>query len=253
MIVCVLLVSNSFGCCLGALGDHGGAAARVIAPRRDNTRGSLTPTIHTQSCLISIRTWCHHCFHSYQYSAHKKQFKVWIENNRSLCCHVTTLSWWQVLQSSPSPVAKMRMPIFAGDWACEINCARPASSAFHGDNEVDHVVCLKAEIQLHAVLSNENGKFYTTMIYPCFSRSVYFSMGLPAWWRFGLCSGRSSPESRWRDVTLVREFQMWRRRCKQINSHWFQGRQMRFWWTRSTISWKYLMIYPVRLFSTANF
>ena len=133
------------------------------------------------------------------------------------------------------------------------NCARPASSAFHGDNEVDHVVCLKAKIQLHTVLSNEKGKFYTTMIYPCFSRSVYFSMGSPAWWRFGLCSSRSSPESRWRDAPLVREFQMWRRRCKQINSHWFQGRQMRFWWTRSTLSWKYVMIYPVRLFSTANF
>ena len=56
MIVCVLLVSNSRGCCL--------------ASRRDNTRGSLTPTIHTQSCLIPIITWCHHFIHSNQYSAH---------------------------------------------------------------------------------------------------------------------------------------------------------------------------------------
>ena len=55
MIVCVLLVSNSRGCCLATPGDHEGAA-RVIAPRRDNTRGSLTPTIHTQSCLIPIIT-----------------------------------------------------------------------------------------------------------------------------------------------------------------------------------------------------
>ena len=59
MIVCVLLVSNSLGCCLAAPGDHKGAA-RVIAPWRDNTWGSLTPTIHTQSCLIPIITWCHH-------------------------------------------------------------------------------------------------------------------------------------------------------------------------------------------------
>ena len=47
----------------------------------------------------------------------------------------------------------------------------------------------------------------------------------------------SSPD----DVTLcscTREFQMWRRRCKQIDPHWFQGRQMRFWWMLSTISWK---------------
>ena len=43
------------------------------------------------------------------------------------------------------------------------------------------------------------------------------------------------------DVTLrscTREFQMWRRRCKQIDPHWVQGRQMCFWWMLSTISWK---------------
>ena len=34
------------------------------------SRGSLTPTIHTQSCLIPIITWCHHFIHSNQYSAH---------------------------------------------------------------------------------------------------------------------------------------------------------------------------------------
>ena len=132
------------------------------------------------------------------------------------------------------------------------NCARPASAASHGDNEVDHLVCLKAEFHMHAVLSNENGKFYTTMIYPCFSRSVCFSMGSLAWWRLGLCSSGSSLVSRWRDAPLVREFQMWRRRCKQRDPHWFQGRQMRFWWMWSTISWKYFLIYQARLFSTVN-
>ena len=43
------------------------------------------------------------------------------------------------------------------------------------------------------------------------------------------------------DVTLrscTREFQMWRRWCKQIDRHWFQGRQMCFWWMLSTMSWK---------------
>ena len=60
------------------------------------------------------------------------------------------------------------------------HCARPASSASRGDNEVDHAVCLKVEFQMHTVLSNENGKFYTTMIYACFSRSECFSMGPPA-------------------------------------------------------------------------
>ena len=41
---------------------------------------------------------------------------------------------------------------------------------------------------------------------------------------------------RWRSCT--REFQMWRRRSKQIDPHWFQGRQMCFWRLLSTISWK---------------
>ena len=130
------------------------------------------------------------------------------------------------------------------------NCARPASSASRGDNEVDHAVCLKAEFQMHTVLSNENGKFYTPIIYPCFSRSVCFSMGSPAWWRFGLFSSRSSLVSRWRDAPLVREFQMWRRSCKQIDPQWFQGCQMHFWWMWSTISLKYFIIYQVRLFNT---
>ena len=110
----------------------------------------------------------------------------------------------------------------------------------------------KVEFQMHTILSNANGEFYTTMIYPCFSRSVCFPMGSPAWWRFGLCSSGSSLVSRWRDVTLVREFQMWRRRCQQTDPHWFQGRQMRFGGMLSTISWKSFMIYKVRLSSTAN-
>ena len=43
----------------------------------------------------------------------------------------------------------------------------------------------------------------TQQHYPCFSRSVCFLMGSPAWWRFGLCSSRSSLVSRWRDAPLV--------------------------------------------------
>ena len=70
-----------------------------------------------------------------------------------------------------------------------------------------------------------------------------------AWWRFRLCSSRSSLMSRWCNVPLVREFQMWRHRYKQRDSHWFQGRQMRFSWMWSTFSWKYSIIYPSRLLS----
>ena len=151
MIVCVLLVSKSRGYCLTAPGYHEGIA-RVIAPRRDNTRGSLTPTIQTQPYLIPIITWCHNFFHSNQYYAHKKQFKTWTESNSSLRCHDTTLSRWQVSESPPPPVAKMRVLVFAGDWACEI--------------------------ELRQTLPNENDKFYTTMIYLCFSRSVCFFDGI---------------------------------------------------------------------------
>ena len=53
-------------------------------------------------------------FHSNQYSAHEKQFEVWIESNRSLRCHVTTLLWRQVWQSPPPPVKKMHVPVFCG-------------------------------------------------------------------------------------------------------------------------------------------
>ena len=101
-------------------------------------RGETTPegvwrrqyTHNHQSCLIPIITWCHNYFHSYQYSAHKEQFKVWIESNRSLRCHVTTVSWWQVSQSPPPPVAKMRVSVFAGDWACEIELRQTSIICF---------------------------------------------------------------------------------------------------------------------------
>ena len=54
---CVCIVGVKLrGCCLAAPGDHSGCAL-----------GSLTPTIHTQSCLIPIITWWHHFFHSNKY------------------------------------------------------------------------------------------------------------------------------------------------------------------------------------------
>ena len=110
-------------------------------------------------------------FHSYQYSARWTQFKVWIESNHSLRCHVTTLSWWQVSQSHPGR-QKARASFCERNRTAKSNCARPASSASRGHNEADHAVCLKVEFHMLTVLSNEYGKFYTTMIYPCFSGSV---------------------------------------------------------------------------------
>ena len=228
MIVCVLLVSNCRACCL--------------APRRDKTRESLTPTIHTQSCLIPIITRCHHFYHSNQYSAHEKQFKVWIESNRSLCCHVTTLSWWQVSQSPPPPVTKMRVPVFAGDWACEIELRQTGVICYPWRQRswscgvfTSWILDARCPFQWKwQVLHNYDisvlqqvGMFFDGIaclmkVWPLFNREF---------------PRESCPD----DVTLrscTRDFQMWRRRCKQIDPHWFQGRQMRFWWMLSTMSWK---------------
>ena len=225
-------------CCLAAPGDLEGAT-RVIAPRRHNTRGSLTPTIHTQSCLIPIITWCHIFFHSNQYSAHQKQSKVWIESNRSLRCHVTTLSWWQVSQSPPPPVAKMLVSVFTGDCACKIKLRQTGVICFPWRQRSWSCGVFKVEFQIHTVLSHGNGKFYTTMMYTIrasagryvFRCRRYVFRLLDAGLAFVQAGVSSCPDD-------VREFQMWRRRCKQIDPHWFQGRQMHFWWMLSTISWK---------------
>ena len=99
----------------------------------------------------------------------------------------------------------------------KLNCARPASSATRGDNEVDHAVCLQAEFQMHTVLFNENDKFYTTMIYPSAGRYVFrWDRLLDEDLAFVQAGVLSCPD----DVTLrscTREFQMWRRRCKHID------------------------------------
>ena len=105
------------------------------------------------------------------------------------------------------------------------------------DNVVDHVVCLKAEFLWHTVLSNENGDFYTYDVWPYLKRSVCLLMESPTWWRFSFCLRGSSLVFRWRSVSLVCEFQIWGRRCKHWDSHWFQGRKMCFCGIWSTMSW----------------
>ena len=127
-----------------------------------------------------------------------------------------------------------RQFFFPGSRACQSNCIRMASSL--GDNIVDHVVFLKAEFLWHTVLSNENGEFYTYDIYAYFNMSVCLLIGSPTW-RFSFCSSGSSLVFWWRDAPLVREFQMWGRRWKQWDSHWFQGHKMRFGGIWSTMTW----------------
>ena len=212
MIVCVLLVSKSRGRCLAAPGDREGAADYNMMPLFFSTATNI-PLIKSNLKSESRATTVSAAV-SPRYLGGKCRSRLHPRSRKCAC---------QFLRETER---------------VKSNCARPASSASRGDNEVDHAVCLKVEFQMHTVLSNGNVKFYTTMVHPRFSRSVCFSMGSPAWWRFGLCSSGSSPVSRRRDAPLVRKFQMWRRRFKQTDLHWFQGRQMRFWWMLSTISWK---------------
>ena len=91
-------------------------------------------------------------------------------------------------------------------------------------------MCLKAEFLWYTVLSNENGEFYTYSMHPYLNRSVCLWMGWPTY--EGLAFVQAGVPSCapwwWRDAPLVREFQMWDRRCKQWDSHWFQGRKIRF-------------------------
>ena len=138
--------------------------------------------------------------------------------------------------SAHPPVSKVHAPVFfcgkQGVWS---NCTWVASS--FAENVVDHVVCLKAEFLWHTGLSNENGEFYTYDIYPYLNRSVCLLIGLPTWWGFSFCLSGCSLVFWWRDAPLVREFQMWGRRCKQWDSHWLQGRDKRFCGIWSTMSW----------------
>ena len=210
MIVCVLLVSNSLGCCLAA------------PARRDNTRESLIPTIHTQSCWIPIITWCHHFFHCNQYSAHWKQFKLWIESNHSpLPCHHVILVASIAVASTPGgenarvsfcgrlsvwnrtapdrrhllPVATMKLIM-----RCVAHCP------FKRKWQVLHNYDISV---LQRVGMFSDGIACLMKVWPLFK--LEFSR-VPMTWR-----------------SVRARISMWHRRCKQTDPHWFQGRQMRFW------------------------
>ena len=145
---------------------------------------------------------------------------------------------------------KCACQFFAGDWACEIELCRTG------------FICFPWRQRSWSCGVFRRWIFRCTLPFPmkmaCSTQLWYIlaSAGLYVfqWDRLiGLCSSGSSLLSQWRDAPLMREFQMWRRRCKHIDPHWFRGSQMRFWWMWPTISWTYWIIYPVRLFNTANF
>ena len=116
------------------------------------------------------------------------KFESRYESNRSLRCHVTTLSLWKVSQSPPPPVTKMRVPVFAVDWACEIELRQTGVICFPWRTRSWSWGVFKNWIsEAHCpfqwkwqVLHN-----YDISVLHQFGM---FSMGSPAWWRFGLCS-----------------------------------------------------------------
>ena len=176
----------------------------------------------------------------YMYSAYEKQFKVWIESNRSLCCHVTTLSWRQASQSPPPPVMKMRVPDFCGRLGVW-NRTAPDRRHLLPVATTKLIMRCVYKLNFRCTLSFPMKITSSTQLwYICASAGRYVFR----WDRLldeGLSFVQAGVPSCLDDVTLrscTREFQMWRRRCKQIDPHWFQGRQMRFWWMLSTISWK---------------
>ena len=122
----------------------------------------------------------------YPYTAHLKQIKAWIESNRSPCWHAITWSWWQVPLLPPTPGRRRESAraICCGRQSVLIELHQSGVIAWRQCTWVDHVVCLKVEFLSHTVLSNENGEFYTSMIYLYLNRLVCLLMGSPNWWRF---------------------------------------------------------------------
>ena len=185
----------------------------------------LMSTTHTYPWLIPIITWC-------------RQFLSVPTNILLIKSKLKLESRAIIVGDAPTPGGESARTSFFSRELERVN--RTASEEWchrlHGDNILDHVVCLKAEFLWHTVLS-ENGEFYTYDIDPFLNRSVCFLMGLPIWWKFTFCSSGGSFVFWWRDAPLLRELQMWGRQCKQWASHWFQGHKMRFGGIWSTMSW----------------
>ena len=196
-------------------------------------------TTHTYPWLIPIITWCRQ-FPSLSNNIRLIKSKLKLES-RAIVVGVA-MSPRTILVASiavaPTPGGESARASFFFREPERVN--RTASEwrhRLHGDNIVDNVVRLKAEFLWNTVLSNENVEFYIYDIYPYLNRSVCLLMGSPTWWRFTFCSSGSSLVFWWREAPLVREFQIWGRRCKQWDSHWFQGHKMRFGGIWSTMSW----------------
>ena len=123
----------------------------------------------------------------------------------------------------PPPAAKVHVPVFSGSQSVSIELHQSGVIACMATTSSITWCVYKLNFcgNLSFPTKIENGEFYTYDIYPNLNRSVCLLMGSPTWWRFTFCSSGISLVFWWRDAPLVREFQMWGRRCKQWDSHWF--------------------------------
>ena len=86
------------------------------------------------------------------------------QSESALPCHPVILV--ACIAVAPTPGGKSACANFFRETEHVNRTASEWRHRLHGDNIVDHVVCLKAEFLWHTVLSNENGEFYTYDIYP---------------------------------------------------------------------------------------
>ena len=124
----------------------------------------------------------------------------------------------------------MHMPVFAGDWACEIELRQTSVICFPWRQRSWSCNVLKSWISdAHCpfqwkwqVLYNYD-KSVLQQVGMFFDGNRLLDEGL-AFVQVGVPS--CADDMRLRSCT--REFQMWLPRCKQIDLHWFQGCQMGF-------------------------
>ena len=175
----------------------------------------LMSTTHTYPWLIPIITWCPSFpFASTNVLLPKSKLKFEL---RAIAVGV--------LMSPRNLGSKYRCRPQPGRESARASFMREAERVNRTAPERRHrLTCLKAEFLWHTVLSNENGGFYTYGIYPYLNRSLCLLIGSSL--DEGLAfvqAGVPSCAPWWRDAPLVREFQIWGRRCKQWDSHWFQA------------------------------
>ena len=165
---------------------------------------------------------------------------VWSRGRSPSDCPTARQHPRQASESPPPLVTKMRMLVFAGDWACEIELRQTGVICFPWQRRSLSCGVFKSWISdAHCPFQRKWQVLHKIWCIPASAGWYVFRWDhlLDEGLAFVQAGVPSCPD----EVTLhscMCEFQMWRRRCKQIDLHWFQWRQMRFCLMLSTMSWK---------------